>query len=154
MNYYNNQLLLIKHHEINFPLKNPSLFPYFWDWISVHFLKNVITRLLPMRCILLSSPRAYWSTGGPLCAPWCTIRVSDAWFSSMVNWRVPYSPTKVSSSRAEQSRETPRSTRIGHCFATYWHLFYNPDIEVLKSVTLLLHFFQAYSHFIEWCEKV
>ncbi len=32
----------------------------------------------------------------------------------------------------------PRSTRSGHWFATCWHLFYTPDIEVLKSVTLLL----------------
>ncbi len=24
--------------------------------------------------------------------------------------------------------------RSGHWFATYWHLFYTPDIEVLKSV--------------------
>ena len=38
----------------------------------------------------------------------------------------------------------PRLTRSGHCFTTYWHLIYTPNIEVLKSVTLILHLFQAY----------
>ncbi len=28
------------------------------------------------------------------------------------------------------------------------------NIDVLKSVTLPLHFFRAYSHFMEWREKV
>ncbi len=39
-------------------------------------------------------------------------------------------------------------------FATYWHLIHTQDIEVLKSVTLLLHFIQAYSHFMCDFQKI
>ncbi len=51
------------------------------------------------------------------------------------------SPHRLSSG----SMWVPRSTRSGHWFATYWHWFHTPEY---RSVTLLLHFFQAYSHFM------
>ena len=54
----------------------------------------------------------------------------------------------MQSSKFKTGLLSPRSTRSGHWFATSWHLFYTPDIEVFKSVTLFGHSFQAYLHFM------
>ncbi len=41
----------------------------------------------------------------------------------------------------------PRSTRSGHWFYTYWHLFHTPQYRSEERCSLLFHFFQAYLHF-------